>query len=151
MIKEMKGNALDVECDVLAHQTNYYGIMGGGIASQIKEELLDDEAFKSYTDFCDMYGEEALGMIELLKVDKKCKYVANLFGQRDWDTDYKSLKSAMNWLNDFAKTELNNGTIVIPGYIGCGIAGGDWNKVYNDIIKPIFENSPVELTIVYFE
>lgn len=151
MIKEIKGNALDVECDVLAHQTNYYGVMSGGIALQIKEELLDDDVFKNYTDFCDMYGEEALGMMQLLKVNNKCKYIANLFGQKDWNTDYDALKSSIEWLSDFTKTELNNGTIVIPGYIGCGIAGGDWNIVYNDIIKPIFEDSPVKLIIVYYE
>ena len=34
-------------------------------------------------------------------------------------------------------------TIAIPAYLGCGLAGGDWNHVFSNIIKPIFDDSIV--------
>ena len=40
--------------------------------------------------------------------------------------------------------------VYIPGYIGCGIAGGDWNRV-KGIIDDVFKGSLVEATIVYWE
>ena len=73
------------------------------------------------------------------------------YGQYDWNTDYNALNKSMKLLEEYARTKTEHQTVVIPGYIGCGIAGGDWNIVYNDIIKPIFEKSSVNLIIVYFE
>ena len=52
MINEIKGNALNVECDVLAHQTNYFGVMGGGIAFQIRKQLLSKQNFDDYQKYC---------------------------------------------------------------------------------------------------
>ncbi len=39
----------------------------------------------------------------------------------------------------------------IPGYTGCGPAGGDWDYVVINIVLPNFQNSPVTLKIVYWE
>lgn len=39
----------------------------------------------------------------------------------------------------------------IPGYTGCGLAGGDWDHVVRNIVLPNFQNSPLTLKIVYWE
>lgn len=36
--EEIKGNLLESDCDIICHQTNTLGIMGGGIALQIKNK-----------------------------------------------------------------------------------------------------------------
>ena len=150
MINEIKGNALNVECNILAHQTNYFGVMGGGIAFQIRKQLLSKQNFDDYQKYCNELKENALGTMQILTIDSG-KQIANLFGQYDWDTDYDALNKSMKLLEEYARTKTEHQTVVIPGYIGCGIAGGDWDIVYNEIIKPIFEKSSVNLTIVYFE
>ncbi len=38
--------------------------------------------------------------------------------------------------------------VALPGFLGCGIAGGNWNTVHH-IIGEVFGASPVPLTIVY--
>ena len=41
-----KGNLLDAQTDVIAHQVNCQGVMGSGVAKQIKEKWPD--VFKQY-------------------------------------------------------------------------------------------------------
>ena len=36
-----------------------------------------------------------------------------------------------------------------PGYLGCGLAGGDWETVYSKILIPLFSKSCFTLTILY--
>lgn len=38
----------------------------------------------------------------------------------------------------------------IPGLIGCGLAGGSWHKVYEEILVPLFAEGPQDLYIYYF-
>ena len=38
MIKIVKSNILDATEDIICHQTNCFGIMGSGLAKQIKEK-----------------------------------------------------------------------------------------------------------------
>ena len=65
------------------------------------------------------------------------------------DTDYDALAKCLHRLLREAKS-FRCKTVAIPGYLGCGLAGGDWDYVYSDIIKPIFEESEIKLSIVYF-
>ena len=37
----------------------------------------------------------------------------------------------------------------IPGYLGCGLAGGCWDYVYTSIILPVFKDSSQTLYIIY--
>ena len=37
MIHYVKGNLLDSDCDYICHQVNCQGVMGSGIAKQIRE------------------------------------------------------------------------------------------------------------------
>ena len=38
MIKFFNGDLLKSGCDIICHQVNEYGVMGAGIAKQIKEK-----------------------------------------------------------------------------------------------------------------
>ena len=70
------------------------------------------------------------------------QYVAHLFAEniptgRGLDTDYAALRqatAAMMFLA--AQQELSQ--VAIPGYLGCGLAGGDWETVWQRIIMPLF-------------
>ena len=48
MIKEIIGDATKAGADILAHQTNCVGVMGAGIAKQIRTNLLSKEDYKKY-------------------------------------------------------------------------------------------------------
>lgn len=153
MIKETIGDLLTYGADIICHQTNCKGVMSAGVAKQIKEKLLTKEQFKKYQKFCYKFGSNLLGHVQWLRVSD-CMVVANLFGEdiptgTGIDTDYEALKKCFVRVEEVAREKQK--TVAIPGYIGCGLAGGDWTYVLYSIIVPIFEKSPVELTIVYYE
>lgn len=152
MIIERKGDLLKAKVGIIAHQTNCHGKMGAGVAKQIKDKLLSEEEFDIYKGACDCLGSSLLGHIQTLKA-KDGRLVVNVFGEdfptgKGLDTDYKALYSGLSHLEEKASSE--NLSVAIPGLMGCGLAGGDWNYVKNNIIAPIFEASSVRLEIVYF-
>ena len=154
MVKEIYGDLLSQSTDILCHQTNYYGVMGAGIAWSIREKLLNGEQYKQYLDYCSVMKEQALGNVQYIWLgrDKPCM-LANCFSQCGWAvskslTDYEAFQMCMK---NVEKTARERGyTVALPGYMGCGIAGGDWVKVHAIIVET-FGRSPVPLNIVYKE
>ena len=152
MIKNINGDALKTKSTLIVHQANCIGVMGAGIAKQIKAQLLDEEAFNLYQVVCKEYGASLLGKVQFLRtVDNR--FVANVFGEnipteRGIDTNYEALRQGLEKVYLMA---IEKGwDVTIPGLIGCGLAGGDWNYVLHDIIEPIFADGEVTLTIAYF-
>ena len=76
-------------------QTNCVGVMGAGVAKQIKEKLLTEEAFDEYKNLCKEKGADLLGSVQYLAT-KNGKMIANLFGENiptgtGVDTDYDAV------------------------------------------------------------
>lgn len=147
MIKVVEGNILDAKEDIIGHQVNCMGVMGSGLAKQIKDKYKN--VYKRYKEHCkerDYDGFHLLGHNLLVEIDGG-RYVSNLFGQRGYgkdkkQTDYVSLRLALIRLE---KTARKNGlTVSLPYGLGCGLAGGDWDTVY-EIIADIFEETGVVL------
>lgn len=150
MINEFQKNLLETECDIIAHQTNCIGLMGAGVAKQIKDKLLEPADYNAYRKLCAQNGATLLGSIQCLPA-KNGKIIANLFGEniptgKGLDTDYVALRRAMMELKVVA--EKNNMSIAMPGYMGCGLAGGDWEIVF-EMIYTIFAESDVLVEICH--
>ena len=151
MINEKVGNLLTAEVDVIAHQTNYAGVMAAGIAKSIKNDLLGPKGFFEYSNTCDAQKRNLLGTV-LYQFAVNGKIVADMFAQRNHGrvkTDYDALQKCLEEVEEFCMER--NFSLGIPGRLGCGLAGGDWKYVYENIIVPIFEDSSVMLYIYYFD
>lgn len=140
MIYEVQGNLLLSDCDVIAHQCNCQGVMGSGIARQIR-----DMYPVAYTAFLEdkRTPEDKLGTFSLAYNSVgNLKFIFNLYGQiyygRDGKqyTNYKALSESIHRMLD--TLDGRQFKIGLPKYIGCGLAGGDWTKVYT-IIKHVFD------------
>lgn len=152
MIKEMKGDLLAIKEGAIAHQVNCEGVMGAGVAKQIRAKLLTSYQYQVYRNKCRKLGENLLGTCYLDKVENSPFYVAHLFGEniptgKGLDTDYAALEEAIVNLKIIARQRKM--PVAVPGYLGCGLAGGDWEYVYNHILVPHFNGYPYGLTIVY--
>lgn len=152
MIKEMKGDLLATKEGVIAHQVNCQGAMGAGVAKQIRSKLLTTCQFRNYRNKCRKFGKALLGICYLDKVENQPLYVAHLFGEniptgKGLDTDYAALEEAVINLKITARQ--HQLPVAIPGYLGCGLAGGDWEYVYKHILVPHFKGYPYGLTIIY--
>lgn len=154
-IRETKGDLLQTDAQIIAHQVNCVGVMGAGVAKQIRSKILTGGQFQIYQELCQEWKEMLLGrcLICQRKDTLPGRYVANLFGEniptgKRLDTDYGALARSFANLKKKAAA-LGACSIAIPGYIGCGLAGGDWEKVYNEILVPLFADGDISLTIVY--
>lgn len=155
MIKEVTGDIFTTNAAIICHQVNCKGVMGAGIAKMVKEKM-GKLNFDQYQVLCKKYGAKMLGEVlytpNLQNVPTR-QYFANCFAQDGYGrskqyTDYDALKKCLHKVHDWALKR--NLVIAIPGLIGCGLAGGDWNYVKRNIIAPIFQESDVELVIYYF-
>lgn len=160
MVIYKNGDLLESGCNIICHQVNIDGVMGGGLALQIAKKY--SEAEKKYKIFLNTYErlckrtEYAIGTVcfascKQPKTDKKI-LIANCFSQnRDFSTNYEAvekcfnyIKEMINWFNErFNKQDI---TIGIPYGYGCGIAKGEWKKV-DKIIHDVFENSELRCEI----
>lgn len=144
MVKYISGNALEVQTDYLAHQVNDHGVMGAGIAKQIKEKY--PEVFELYKKRCKA-DHDLIGTFFPVHVEGKT--IVNCFSQRGISrtkktTDYDAIRkifSDLEWMCFPGKV------ITVPYGYGCGLAGGSWEKV-SKIFEDIFIESDVILQIV---
>lgn len=156
MVKFLEGDLLESGCDVICHQVNEYGVMGAGIAKQIKEKY--PKAFKDYQKAITGKG------VPLFALSKQPDgvIVANMFTQRDGKTDIEILRNAVFLLGmqilDLFITKLKfndmNGVffdrpfrVGIPYLYGCGIAKGNWDEVWKVWAGVFGEMESVDLEV----
>lgn len=131
MINIINGNILDAKEDIIVHQVNCKGIMGGGVARQLANQYKDLE--KEYSQFCKNYNNDYERLKGSVVFYRQGKTICNMFSQKEnFNTDYESMKLALNNIKKFAIA--NGYSIAIPYKIGCGIANGDWSTVEQIII-----------------
>jgi O-acetyl-ADP-ribose deacetylase (regulator of RNase III) len=137
---------LDGEVNVLIHQTNCQGVMGSGIAKQIKEKI--PKAYDAYKTLQkENQGNLILGDISHCWVEqrnKKSGYIININGQDQYtnrnicNTNYAALGKGL--IEACSLTEKKD--IVAMPKIGAGLGGGDWN-VIEAIINSVFNDRDV--------
>lgn len=149
MIKTVEGNLMKASETVIAHQVNCQGVMGSGVARDIRFKF--PRAYERYIALCrsnKKAGRETSHLLGLCQVvESEGKYIANLFGQDFYGmdrqhTDYSALTKAFSILAD--QCEELKVSIAMPYGIGCGRGGGDWSTVYR-IIERLFRNCDVTL------
>ncbi len=98
MIIDKIGDILHTEADVICHQVNCKGVMGAGLAKQIRNQSLSEEQYRTYQEICREYGRANLGKVIRMKTDTYQVY--NLFGEdiptgSGVDTIYAALYKAL--------------------------------------------------------
>ena len=122
------------------------------MAYQIRRHVLGERGYNDYRAVCrNKSPEKLLGTNQYYPV-KGGQVVVNMFGEdiptgTENDTDYEALQKCLENLKHSMEREHRDASI--PGYIGCGLAGGCWDYVYTSIILPIFKDSNQTLYIIY--
>lgn len=158
MITERNGDILQSGADVICHQVNCRGVMGAGLAKQVKDQ--NPMVYAAYSDMCRQYGDNALGQVLYVPMDKtrflrieEQRFIANCFAQAGYSrygrmTNYEALRTCLSAVRQFAQEyEL---TVAIPYKMGCGLAGGDWETV-RGIIEDVFRGYDGEVQIWRYE
>lgn len=139
MIKHIKCDIFESGADIICHQVNCQGVMGSGVAKQVREKY--PWVYAHYKQLCRNFKhrkEDLLGMVQgtYINEDKK---ILNLYTQLNYGydgkcyTNYDALKKALEYIPVY----YHNKTIAIPYLMGCHRGGGDWNVVYK-MIEEVF-------------
>lgn len=131
MIKYINGDLLESNADVICHQVNLQGVMGGGLAYSIARKY--PSVNKTYK----AYEPKQLG--EVCFASAGDFVIANCFSQtEDFYTDYKALKLCLYKVKSYM---ISHGytSVAIPYKYGCGIANGNWKKVLN-VFEDVFKD-----------
>lgn len=155
MIKIIDGDLLDSNADIICHQVNCQGVMGSGVAKQIKDNF--PNVFQKYSELCGQYinKEALLGTAQKIYCPDKKIVIFNLFAQCNYGyngncyTDLYALRKCLEQVHSFYKRELSiypdsNLRLALPYKIGCVRGGADWNIV-EKIIDEIFNDCTIEL------
>lgn len=147
MIKHIKCDIFESGADVICHQVNCQGVMGSGIAKQVREKY--PKVYEEYKKICDKYKNRShalLGLIQpvgtVAEYNTQFRGIANLFAQEYFGydgkcyTDYDALRQCLEAVN---RCTPNGCTVAIPYLMGCHRGGGDWNIVYK-MIEEAFGN-----------
>ena len=141
----VEGNLLGIKTGVICHQVNCQGVMGSGIALQIKTRWPDvfetysnhvrraqPQAFRTYV----RPGRSVLGELDLVRVEDGL-YVANIYGQDGYGQDGRRYTNYGAVARSFAKlSTMLSGVeeVYVPYNMGCDRGGGDWT-IYSEIIE----------------
>ena len=153
-MKYINGNIFESDADAILHQVNCKGVMGSGVAKQVKERY--PVVYQRYKACCDDYGKEQLmyghkkslllGQIQICYkqdylVDDQnidTQVIVNLFAQEGFGkgrrlTDYAALRKCLEKVNNVFKGK----KVAVPYLMSCRRGGGDWNivsKMLEDIL-----------------
>lgn len=145
MLVYKKGDILKATENIICHQVNEDGIMGGGLALQVATQYPNVE--KEYKKFCNQFRDNLYGQYQICEIEKR-KYIANCFTQRNFITNLKDIEQVFKGLLESCK--LNNLTICIPCKYGCGIAKGNWAKV-SSLLEYLSDEYKVDISVYRLE
>lgn len=132
MIQTISGDLLSVNQGIIVHGCNRRGVMGAGIAKEIKEKY--PAAFSCYIKHLKTGGE--LGTISTIEVEP-FKIIVNALTQENYgtmrrQTNYEALALCFEQVVSLAYgiyLPNNRKLDICFPRIGCGLGGGDWNIV----------------------
>lgn len=144
MINIKSGNILNCTENIICHQVNVQGVMGGGLARQLADRYPDLE--NAYSEYCRIHNNRYIDLsADVLFYVTENKVIANMFSQKEnFDTDYLNMEIALTYLKKFAQE--NDLSIAIPRNIGNGIANGI-NGMAEKIIRKVFKDSLINVTM----
>lgn len=132
MLKYNTGDILKVKSGIIVHGCNAQGVMGSGLAKQIKTVYPD--CYKSYKSLLAVKG---LGHT-IWYPAKDGLWIVNAITQKFYGrepgtryTDYTAVKSCFEYVFRYAAETSHS--IHIPDMIGCGLGGGDRETVLSII------------------
>lgn len=141
----VEGDMLKQSRGLIVHGCNAQGVMGGGVAAQIRTKY--PVAYEQYKNLA--MGEGSLGTCQIVKVTEEL-FIGNCITQLFYGNDgrkyadiravRKSLDSAMFWCDLFEQP------LHMPE-IGCGLGGLQWNEIAEvaEVLEKKYPNVSVTL------
>lgn len=139
-----KGNILDVTSGIIVHGCNAQGVMGSGVAKQLREKY--PEMYAKYkSDITSVFDtSESVGAVSWYSLTPGKPFliasgITQEFYGRDISVKYVSYDAVHSvFMKVFNHALFHNLTVHIPDLIGCGLGGGN-----RDVVLAIIEDTAV--------
>lgn len=160
-VKIIDGDLFTTKARIIAHQVNCQGVMGSGVAKQIRQR--NPQMFLNYARHCaaaKRTGWSPLGTNLILHTDADAdsyvpgtmvytgQYICNMFAQNMYGYDgrrYTNIDALRSCFIKLAQYAREDGlTVAMPYKVGCVRGGANWEVVYK-MIEEIFRDVNVEL------
>lgn len=147
-IKLITGDLFTTKTDIIVHGVNCKGVMGSGVAKQIKERFPS-----AYADYMHKYKNDGWNLGDTQYSRTECdqpRFIVNCATQYNYGKDneqyvnYEALSYSLANVIRFAAREKYS--IAMPK-IGAGLGGGNWNIILNIIYKLSLAYSNVNIEI----
>lgn len=147
MIRYVTGNLLDSNMQAIAHGCNCQGVMGAGIAKQIRDRW--PNVYEIYRLKHDKMGLELGSILPVRTLDDRlvinCMTQSGYGSSNQQHVDYDAIASCMAAMNDRAETW--GVTEIGMPRIGAGLGGGDWERIEDIIVRSARSFIPVVYTL----
>ena len=147
MVKIVDGNIFDSSANIICHQVNCQGVMGSGVAAEVKKRY--PNVFDAYR-YDYLNGNLKLGYV-CFATAKLDQVIANMCGQDNFGyngamyTRYDALQKCLDKVKEYATYEYDiKPVIAFPYLMSCYRGGGDWNIV-SKMIEDTFCDFDVEI------
>ena len=139
----VNGSLFDSKAQVLVHQVNCRGVMGSGVAKQVKDHY--PYVYQEYVHYCNEHSvNELIGSCLIVPIPNSSQYIANIFGQINFGTDgrkytsYDAVDMALSKLHDWCRSH-NVTSLSFPENMGCARGGGKWRVISTLLWVHFFE------------
>lgn len=147
----LNGDLFKTPFEIIAHQVNCQGVMGSGVAKQIREKF--PWAYEGYMAALEQNGADYMfGKSQIVWQNEHT--IFNIFSQYNYGydgkqyTNYKALDTAFReailHYRDNDADDVKQIPIAIPYKIGCDRGGGDW-----DTVKQILEKIEKDCHVIF--
>lgn len=143
-----KGDLLESDCKYICHQVNCQGVMGSGIAKQMRNTY--PGLFNSYHFMCQIKDRShLLGQVLFhYPQDNDNRIVINMFSQLNYGYDgqkYTSYDAFWDCLIAIKEKVPKGEKIGFPYKIGCERGGGNWSVIYSMIDEILGKDYEIEI------
>lgn len=129
-------NILNVKRGILVQSCNSKGVMGAGIALDIRKTY--PKVYDDYIYFCKIFKKPILGSTIVTHISDELKVLSGI-GQKDYGRvpgrRYVSYIAIQKIFEKAYQLGLEYDLPIIFTKIGCGLGGGDWSIVHDIIEK----------------
>ena len=148
----LKKNLFDSKANYICHQVNCLGVMGSGVALQVKEKF--PQVYNKYKTYCDTYRNELLGENLIVNVPDDTYSnginIVNMFAQYSYTRTNSSKKRQTNYeafyncLVGILASTTEQDIIAFPYNIGCDRGGANW-RIICTMIAEILKDRNVRI------
>lgn len=162
-MRHIKGDIFESGADAILHQVNCQGVMGSGVAKQVREKF--PTVFKYYKALCEndarvkaQCGYEKSQLLGHIQVCYKEDYhigdikdpqvIVNLFAQDRYGydgncyTDYEALRKCLKAVNK----QFSGKKVAIPYLMACHRGGGNWS-----VVSKMIEDTLTDCDVTLYE